>query len=159
MSSSLWQKGQSGNPFGMRPKMNAFRAICQTYSKEAFELLKELVENRATHEAVRLQGLKFILEHAWGKAPQSVEIKVTENVVPDMMTTEQLTLAAAGQTQELVCSLIASGKLDEYTREYVGIKSREEKDVMEECKEEHVNKDVGEVMEDESRKGRKVQRK
>lgn len=112
-----WQKGESGNPFGRRPSVNAFRAICQTYSKEAFERLWRMTDDVCIHEAVRFQALKLIVEQAWGRAPQSMEVKVQERVLPSMMTTEQLKLAIAGQTKELVCSLIESGKLDEYTKD------------------------------------------
>lgn len=117
-----WQKGESGNPFGNRsrymPKVNAFRTICQEYSKETFELLWELVQNRLTHELVRFQAMKFILEHAYGKAPQCMEVKSEESIAPNMMSSEQLRLAAANKTKELVFSLIESGKIEEYIRAY-----------------------------------------
>lgn len=111
-----WQKGESGNPFGRRPAVNPFRAICQTYSQEAFNKLWKMVDDVMIHEAVRFQALRLIVEQAWGRAPQSMEVKVQERVLPSMLTTEQLKLAIAGQTKELVCSLMETGKLEEYTK-------------------------------------------
>lgn len=109
-----WERGKSGNPSGRKPLITAFRTLCQNYSYQAFDMLKELVENRGTHEAVRFQGLKFILESGWGRPAQAIEVRMEEGKPPDMMTTEQLKMAAAGQTEELVYSLIQSGKIDEY---------------------------------------------
>lgn len=125
-----WQRGETGNPFGRRPKVNLFRTICQEYSREAFEHLKEMIENPLTHSAVKFQALKFVLESAWGRARQSIEIKMDEVISPAMMTTEQLKLAAAGQTEELVCNLMATGKLEEYTRRYDGAVLSDKKEVI-----------------------------
>jgi len=113
-----WAKGQSGNAYGRRPSVNAFRTLCKDYSYKAFEMLKEIVEDRALHEAVRFQGLKFILESAYGKASQSIEVSLAEGIESDKMTHEQLALAASGQTEELVYNLIKSGKYEEYKRKY-----------------------------------------
>ena len=87
---------------------------------------------------MRVQGLKFMVEHAHGKARQAIDVKHEEVVLPDMMTQEQLILAAAGQTEELVCSLIASGKLEDYTAgAYERVVPRIEKDVTE-VKDDHL---------------------
>lgn len=130
------QSTNIGNPFA-KSKINAFKALCQGYAPEAFELIKELIDNRSTHEAVRFQALKFVVEQAYGKASQSVHVRSDGDISAPMMSTEQLRLAAAGQTQELVCNLIETGKLDEYTRAYHGIGKREEKDITE-VKDDHL---------------------
>lgn len=130
------QSTNIGNPFS-KSRVNAFKALCQGYAPEAFALIKEMIENRSTHEAVRFQALKFVVEQAYGKAAQSVHIRSDGDISAPMMSTEQLRLAAAGQTQELVCNLIETGKLDEYTRAYQGIGKREEKDITE-VKDDHL---------------------
>lgn len=128
-----WIRGETGNPFSKRGllKVNAFQHLCQEYAPQAFKMLREIVEDVLQDGSVRVQGLKFIVEHAYGKARQSIDVKHEESIVPEMMTSEQLQLAAAGQTEELVCSLIESGKLDDYTRGYERVVPRLEKDVTE----------------------------
>lgn len=111
-----WKKGESGNIFGRRPNVNVFRTLCQSYGEEAFRRLLEFIDNETFHEAVRFSALKLLIEQGYGKAPQSLEVKVNERILPSMMTTEQLKLAVAGHTKELVQSFIESGKLDEYVR-------------------------------------------
>jgi hypothetical protein len=114
------------NPFA-GARIDTFKALCQAYAPEALALIKDMIEDRSTREAIRFQALKFVVEQAYGKASQSLVIREEQEVSAAMMSTAQLRLAAAGQTQELVCSLIESGKLDEYTRAYKGL--REEKDI------------------------------
>lgn len=118
-----WQKGESGNPFTIKPrreklKIGDLRIICQEYGPQLVEHLVEMIENKGTHETVRFQAVKFMWEQGYGKARQSIEFKVGESIPPNMMTTEQLKLAAAGKTKELVFSLIESGKMEEYIRAY-----------------------------------------
>lgn len=118
-----WQKGESGNPFLPKQKkeklrIGDLRTICQEYGPRLVEHLVEMIENKGTHEAVRFQAVKFMWEQGYGKARQSIEFKVSEPIAPSMMTSEQLKLAAANKTQELVFSLIESGKMEEYIRAY-----------------------------------------
>ena len=134
-----WIRGETGNPFNKRGllKVNAFQHLCQEYAPQAFKMLREIVEDVLQDGNVRVQGLKFMVEHAYGKARQSIDVKHEESIVPEMMTSEQLRLAAAGQTEELVCSLIESGKLDDYTRGYERVVPRIEKDITE-VKDDHL---------------------
>lgn len=111
-----WVKGESGNPYGRRPPVNVFKELCQAYSTDVFRILWGIFENPNSHPAVRFQIGKFLQEQGYGRAPLALEVKAVQDITPSMMTTEQLKLAAAGQTQELVCNLIASGKLDEYAK-------------------------------------------
>lgn len=147
-----WIRGETGNPFNKRGllKVNAFQHLCQEYAPQAFKMLREIVEDVLQDGSVRVQGLKFMVEHAYGKARQSIDVKHEESIVPEMMTSEQLRLAAAGQTEELVCSLIESGKLNEYTRGYEGVIPRLEKDITE-VKDDH----LGEEPKDKPKKASK----
>jgi len=138
-----WIRGETGNPFIRRNllNVNAFQNLCRDYAPKAFSLLREIVEDPLQEGSVRMQGLKFMVEHAYGKARQSIDFKVEEQVDPGMMSQAQLMLAADGQTEELVCSLMESGKLNEYTRRYEGVVQREEKDITE-VKDDHLGKIV-----------------
>ncbi len=113
-----WQKGEFGKPINFAPKVNAFRAICQMYAPEAGRLLWEMATDKLNHEGVRFQALKLISEQAYGKAPQSVDVKVMDNISPSMMTTEQLKLIAAGKIKELIFGIIQSGQIEDYLREH-----------------------------------------
>ena len=134
-----WIRGETGNPFNSqgRLKANTFSLLCQEYAPKAFSLLKDIVEDVLQEGGVRVSALKFMVEHAYGKARQSIDVKQVESLMPEMMTSEQLRLAAAGQTEELVCSLIESGKLDDYTRGYERVVPRIEKDITE-VKDDHL---------------------
>jgi hypothetical protein len=134
-----WIRGETGSPFNRQGilKANAFQKLCQEYAPTAFSLIREIVENPLQEGSVRIQGLKFMVEHAYGKARQSIDLKAEEPIDPGMMSQSQLMLAAAGQTEELVCSLIESGKLDEYRRRYEGVVPRIEKDITE-VKDDHL---------------------
>lgn len=147
-----WIRGETGNPFNKRGllNVNAFQHLCQEYAPQAFKMLRDIVEDVLQDGSVRVQGLKFMVEHAYGKARQSIDVKHEESIVPEMMTSEQLRLAAAGQTEELVCSLIESGKLNEYTRRYEGVVPRLEKDITE-VKDDH----LGEELKDKPKKASK----
>lgn len=112
----MWKKGESGNPYGRRPGVNVFKKLCQSYSQDIFRILWEMFENPNSHPAVRFQIGKFMQEQGYGRAQEALKDITVIEESPEMMTTEQLKLAAAGQTQELVCNLIESGKIDGYTR-------------------------------------------
>lgn len=134
-----WIRGETGNPFSRQGvvKVNPFQRLCQEFAPQAFKLLREIAEDVSQEGSVRSQNLRYLVDHAYGKARQSVDLKYEESIVPEMMTSEQLRLAAAEQTEELVCSLIESGQLNEYTRRYEGVVLREEKDITE-VKDDHL---------------------
>jgi hypothetical protein len=135
-----WQKGESGNPIEQRkraPKHKVLDIILQDYCPRALELVMEIVEDKGVDAHVRLQGLKFWIDHAKGKARQSMEFKVEESIAPQMMTMEQLNFAASKKTKELVFSLIESGQKEEIDEieEYIRAKRNgsaiNDKDVIE----------------------------
>jgi len=136
-----WQKGESGNPFGDKlrysPKIRDLRTIYQQNVEEVYNILLGIVRDTEVHAHVRGQIGKFILEQATGKARQSIEFKVEETIAPNMMTSEQLNLAAAKKTKELVFSLIETGREEEIDEieEYIRAKRKcsviNDKDVIE----------------------------
>jgi hypothetical protein len=135
-----WKSAGSGNPLNKRlaAKVNMYRNLCQQFTEEAVAIMQSIVRNELVDPAIRLNGCHRLMESGWGKAPQSVEVKTNDSVLPELMTQEQLMLAAAGQTQELVCSLIESGKLGDYAPGYEGVVPRRiEKDITE-VKDDHL---------------------
>lgn len=111
-----WQQGEFGNPIGTQIKVNSLRKVCQSFSKQSMDVLMEIMLNPMSEEKSRIAVAKFILEQGYGKAPQSMEFKVTEGLSPNMMSTEQLRMFASGKVQELILNLHQTGKLDEYLK-------------------------------------------
>ncbi len=67
-----WQPGQSGNPGG-RPKVNPeLRRAAQEHSVEALDVLVEVM--RTGRPGERLQAAREILDRAYGKPSQAVEV-------------------------------------------------------------------------------------
>jgi len=137
-----WKSAATGNPINKRAvatvKVNRYRNLCQEFTEEAFAIMRTIIRDEGIDPAVRLNGCYRLMESGWGKAPQSVEIKSNDSMLPEMMSQEQLMLAAAGQTQELVCSLIESGKIADYAPGYEGVVPRRiEKDITE-VKDDHL---------------------
>lgn len=123
-----WIRGETGSPFARRSSStNAYQTLVRELGLKAIALIWNIGQD--PNDRDRLQALKFIVEQGQGKARQAVDLRIEEQIDPGMMTQAQLMLAADGQTEELVCSLMESGKLNEYTRRYEGVVQREEKDV------------------------------
>lgn len=111
-----WQQGDFGNPIGVQPKINALRKVCQSFSKQSMDVLMDIMLNPMSEEKNRIAVAKFILEQGYGKAPQSMEFKVTEGLAPNMMSPDQLRMYASGKIQELIVNLHQTGKLNEYLK-------------------------------------------
>lgn len=111
-----WQKGEFGNPIGVQPKVNALRKACQNFSKQAWDILVELASDPGGDEKNRRVIATWMLEQAWGRVPQSMEIQSNEGLSPNMMSAEQLRMFASGKIQELIINLHQTGKLDEYLK-------------------------------------------
>lgn len=111
-----WKQGEFGNPIGAQLKVNALRKVCQSFSQQSMDVLMEIMLNPMSEEKSRIAVAKFILEQGYGKAPQSMEFKVTEGLSPNMMSTDQLRMFASGKVQELIINLHQTGKLDEYLK-------------------------------------------
>ena len=127
-----WKRVETGNPFRLGSSVgDEFMRLCRQYAPQMFHHVKEIVENKDEFGATRLNAMKFIRETGYGKPRQAIELNVEQDIPPEMMTSEQLRLAAAAQTKELVLSLIESGQLDEYTRGYERVVPRIEKDITE----------------------------
>jgi len=114
-----WKKGEFGSPFanGAPPKINALRLFCQSVAPKVVEEFTRIALY-SENEALRIQAGKYLLDQSYGKAPQSMEIKVTEGLSPSMMSSEQIKMFAAGKVRELIFSMIQSGQIEQYTQAY-----------------------------------------
>jgi hypothetical protein len=114
-----WKKGEFGNPVGngSRLKLNALRLFCQDFTPQAAKVIQEIILN-SDNDSARFQAAKFVLEQAYGKAPHSMEIKITDGLSPSMMSAEQIKMFAAGKVRELVFSIIQSGQIEKYIEDY-----------------------------------------
>lgn len=67
-----WKPGQSGNPNG-RPKLDAkVKELARTHAAKAFQKIVELMDS--PQPTVALAAAQEILNRAYGKAPQSLEV-------------------------------------------------------------------------------------
>lgn len=68
-----FQKGKSGNPGG-RPKSDSeFREACREKSLTALEVVENIMHS-AKYASDRLKAATWIMEQAYGKAPQPMEL-------------------------------------------------------------------------------------
>jgi hypothetical protein len=76
-----WKPGQSGNPSG-RPKGRQSDILARTakqraelYVDQAFNLLSKAVRDKDSPMAARVSAANAILDRAYGKAPQDVNVR------------------------------------------------------------------------------------
>jgi hypothetical protein len=62
-----FQPGQSGNPGGRPKGLREWRELCRDASPDALQVVVDLLAKGD------LTAARFIIEQAWGRAPQSVE--------------------------------------------------------------------------------------
>lgn len=73
-----FQPGSSANPGG-RPKKNAeFVEACQKHAPEALAFLASVMNDANQETSDRIKAATVIIERAFGKPPQAVEIGTPE---------------------------------------------------------------------------------
>lgn len=79
-----WKKGESGNPKG-RPKLPSMKTIMESVlgdiqnGKSAAEAIMMAMRNKAIRGDVR--AAEFIIDRAYGKAKENIELSGTTNMV------------------------------------------------------------------------------
>ena len=79
-----WKKGESGNPKG-RPKLPSMKNIMESVlgdikdGKSAAEAIMMAMRNKAIRGDVR--AAEFIIDRAYGKAKENIELSGTTNMV------------------------------------------------------------------------------
>lgn len=88
-----WVKGIGGNPYG-RPKMlKDFTLLARTKSKEAFDLVIEVLSNPNEETKNRIKAAEIVLDRAYGKCTTDVQMIKDEVEIPEdikRMTPEEL---------------------------------------------------------------------
>lgn len=77
----MFEPGQSGNPEGRRVEISeafkTIRDICKLRSSKMVDILTAIAENEKERGMTRIAAASAVLDRAWGKATQGIE--VTEN--------------------------------------------------------------------------------
>lgn len=74
-----WKKGQSGNPAGSKPRSynaHELRDLCRQHTQKAVETLIALMD--CNSPAVQQRAADSILDRAWGKPSQAIEMTGSE---------------------------------------------------------------------------------
>jgi hypothetical protein len=89
-----FKKGVSGNPHGRGGYSNKdlLRQLCLRDTEEVYEYLMNIIRGIDDKNiGARVSAIRFHQEAGWGKAPQAIHMKMTnDNQDASLMTTEQL---------------------------------------------------------------------
>ncbi|KXV41820.1 DUF5681 domain-containing protein [Gluconobacter albidus] len=69
-----FKKGQSGNPGGTPKDLREVIALARSHTVTAIEALAEIAGSPASPESARVSAANALLDRAWGKAKETVEI-------------------------------------------------------------------------------------
>lgn len=95
-----FKPGQSGNPGG-RPKLLAeVQAYAREYSNEAIDGLVEIARSKKSPHAARVAAYNSILDRAWGRPAQSVDVTTNRKSTDEMSDAELMAIAAGAEEEE-----------------------------------------------------------
>lgn len=73
-SDTSFKKGKSGNPGGRPKTAPNFREKCRELSIRALRALEEVIKDKsAANRQARVAASRVVIEHAYGKPPQTIE--------------------------------------------------------------------------------------
>ncbi|GAJ29725.1 DUF5681 domain-containing protein [Acidomonas methanolica] len=67
-------KGQSGNPGGRPRELQDVIRLARSHTMAAIDALAEIAGNKKAPEAARVSAANALLDRAWGKAKETVQI-------------------------------------------------------------------------------------
>lgn len=70
-----FEKGQSGNPGGRPKVLGDVRELARSSTVECFATLKKVMTSVKSPPAARVAAAKEILDRAWGKSTQAIDVK------------------------------------------------------------------------------------
>ena len=90
-----WQKGQSGNPGGRPKALHKVTELCRAETDANVRTLIDLRDDPEVPPNVRAFCAEKLLDRAWGKAPQTVDMTVNDNRAAEELSTSELQRIAA----------------------------------------------------------------
>lgn len=81
-----WKKGESGNPNG-RPKIpEDVKEAFKNATPKAIETLQTILDNPEARDGDKIRAAEIILDRAWGKPTQSMELDGKVDTAPTVIT-------------------------------------------------------------------------
>ena len=73
-----WKIGQSGNPGGRPKGFAGMKDLARQKTEKAIETLEIIMNGKNTPPNARIAAIKELLDRAWGRAPQAMELSASE---------------------------------------------------------------------------------
>jgi hypothetical protein len=94
-----FKPGQSGNPGGRPKAIVDVAAAARDFTLEGIEILKAIARREDATDTARTSAVKELLDRAWGKAPQTLDLRKQLNL-DEMTDAELAAIAASGRDDE-----------------------------------------------------------
>jgi len=77
-NSTSFKPGQSGNPSGAGRMPVEFKDLAKGYSRDALKVVIDIMQDNKASQKDRLRASDMIMDRAWGKAMQGMEVSGPE---------------------------------------------------------------------------------